>query len=118
MPLFFETLVKIEKVKLSSDNNSIKEYREEQYTTDEVVEFSDAITKLVPTDFIHKGRQYTLTVDSVAYVTPSKKTLSELEISLPELRTAIAHQMSHGNNSMNVTDLLELVRGVYINNRG
>lgn len=113
MALLYNTVLGIEKVKFP-DN---KEYRQEQYSAEETLEFIDSIHTVVPTAFIKDGKEYRLSVESVEFVRPGK-SLSDLEISLPELRTAIAHQMSHGKSSMNITDLLELVRGVYLNNEG
>jgi hypothetical protein len=51
-------------------------------------------------------------IDDIKPVKPTKD-LSDLIVPLPELRGALAAKMQGGQNSMNLADLLELIRAVY-----
>jgi len=72
---------------------------------------------LVPVDEEHKYHSGYIQLETIDFIVP-KTGLDKLWVPLPELRMAIANEMQAGTVQLPVTDLLELIRSVYRENKG
>lgn len=113
MPVFFNAVIRVE---LKKDPEDPKNYRIEKFPPEAMDEIKNELAYLRG-EIVVGLNLGEYSVETIEFIAP-KKGLDKLWVPLPELRMAIANEMQTGTLKLPVTDLLELIRSVYRENRG